>query len=54
MPFMNFKIVSAKNKKIKLKIQEKNMILTCLLMFSPEFNLEWELCKTSVLSWIQT
>ena len=42
MPFMNFKIVNAKNIKMefkkllkKLKIQEKHMVLTCLLMFSP-------------------
>ena len=42
-----------KTRAIKLKIQEKHMILICLLMFSPEFNLEWELCKTCVLSWIK-
>ena len=42
-----------KTRTIKLKIQEKHMILTCSLMFSPEFNLEWELCKTCVLSWIK-
>ena len=35
---------------IKLKIQEKHMTLTSLLMFSPELNLERELCNTSVLS----
>ena len=80
MPFMNFKIVNAKNFKmdlfiiyslrfyslagtqrykrpfvkkpraIKLKIQEKHMTSTSLLMFSPEFNLERELCNASVLS----
>ena len=80
MPFMNFKIVNAKNFKmdlfiiyslrfyslagtqrykrpfvkkpraIKLKIQEKHMTLTSLLMFSPEFSLEGKLCNTSVLS----
>ena len=41
---MNFQIVNAKN-------------LTGLLMFSPEFNVERELCNTSVLSshfWIKT
>ena len=86
MPFMNFKIVHAKNVKmefsktikiwhiysqrfqslpgtrrykrgflkktraIKLKIQEKHMTSTSLLTFSPEFNLQRELCNTSVLS----
>ena len=39
-----------KNRAIKLKIQEKHMTLTSSLMFSPEFNLERELCITSVLS----
>ena len=39
-----------KTRAIKLKIQEKHMTLTSLLMFSPEFNLEGELCNTSVLS----
>ena len=31
---------------IKLKIQEKHMTSTSLLMFSPEFSLEGELCNT--------
>ena len=39
-----------KTRKIKLKIQEKHMTLSSLLMFLPEFNLERKLCKTSVLS----
>ena len=29
------------------------MTFTSLLMFSPEFKLERELCKTSVLSYLQ-
>ena len=37
----------------KIKIQEKHMTFTSLLMFSPEFKLERELCKTSVLSYLQ-
>ena len=87
-PFMNFKIVNAKNLKIefkkttkkwlicslrfkslaithtykrgfvkkkktraiKLKILEKHMTSTSLLMFSPEFNVARELCNASVLS----
>ena len=39
-----------KTREIKLKIQEKHMTLSSLLMFLPEFNLDRELCKTSVLS----
>ena len=39
-----------KNRAVKLKIQEKHMTSTSLLMFSPEFNLKRELCNTSVLS----
>ena len=39
-----------KNRAIKLKIQEKHMTLTSSLMFSPEFDLERELCITFVLS----
>ena len=39
-----------KTRAIKLKIQEKHMTSTSLLMFSPEFILERELCNTSVLS----
>ena len=35
---------------VKLKIQEKHMTLPSILMFSPEFKLERELCNTSVLS----
>ena len=31
-----------KNRAIKLKIQERHMTLTSLLMFSPEFNLKRE------------
>ena len=38
-----------KTRVIKLKIQEKHMTLTSLLMFSSEFNLERELYNTSVL-----
>ena len=34
----------------KLKIQRKYMTSTSLLMFSPEFSLEKELCNTSFLS----
>ena len=33
---------------IKLKIQEKHMTLTSLLMFSPEFNLKREFYNISV------
>ena len=46
-----------KNKEIKLKIQEKYMTLTSLLIFSAEFNVERELYTTSGLSchpWIKT
>ena len=39
-----------KTRAIKLKIQEKHMTSTSLLMFSPEFSLERELYDTSVLS----
>ena len=39
-----------KNKEIKLKIQEKYMTLTSLLIFSAEFNVERELYTTSGLS----
>ena len=39
-----------KTRAIKLKIQENHMTSTILLMFSPEFNLERELCNTFVLS----
>ena len=39
-----------KTRAIKLKIQEKHMSSTSLLVFSPEFILEKELCNTSVLS----
>ena len=39
-----------KNKEIKLKIQEKYMTLTSLLIFSAEFNVERELYNTSGLS----
>ena len=46
-----------KNKEIKLKIQEKYMTLTSLLIFSAEFIVERELYTTSGLSchpWIKT
>ena len=39
-----------KNQGKKLKIQRKYMTSTSLLMFSPEFSLEKELCNTSFLS----
>ena len=39
-----------KARAVKLKIQEKHMTLSSILMFSPEFKLERELCNTSVLS----
>ena len=73
MPFMNFKIVNAKNFKMDLfiiyslrfqslagtqrykrpfvkKPRAIKLTSTSLLMFSPEFRLEGELCNTSVSS----
>ena len=46
-----------KTRAIKLKIQEKYIIFTSLLIFSPEFNQERELSNSSVLfshTWIKT
>ena len=42
-----FKSFCEKTRAIKLKIQETHRTLTSLLMFSPEFILERELCNTS-------
>ena len=39
-----------KTKGIKLKFQGKHMTSTCLLMFTPEFSLEREICNTLDLS----